>query len=57
MKKFRVYGTAHMACVIEVEALNERGAIYEADQRPAADWELTTTNVQAPVRAESAETI
>lgn len=54
MKKFDVCGTAHMACVITVEAFSEQDAIEAAAQRPASEWELTTTQVQAPVEVEVA---
>jgi hypothetical protein len=54
VKKYDVYGTAHMPVIISIEANSEREALYEAAQRRASEWELTSTQVQPPIQIECA---
>ena len=54
MKKFDVYGNAVMHVGISVEADNEHEALYEAAQRRACEWKLTSAEVQPKVLIESA---
>ena len=57
LKRWQVFGTAHMACIIEVEAANKQEAMDIANDCHASLWELITSDVQGPIEAEIADEI